>query len=365
MTVELKRTQEAFDLLLPAAEKFPKVWTVSYNLAFVQSDSVGGQDADLGVLDQITYFLESGSNRIGGLDFQTSPNQYVPRGTTATLDELHTAADALEQGQPLSEGLETALVRGTSIGGARPKALIEAGQVSYIAKFSSSSDYYPVVNSEALGFEFARRVGIDVPHSFLTTSLGKDVLLVERFDRTPDGERRIVISGLTMLGLDEVEGRYATYPDLLDVLHSDGIDPKVGRQLFKRIVFNIAIGNNDDHARNHAAFWNGYNLELTPAYDLCPQPRSGEISAQAMAFGRDGQRDSSFTACLDACSVYGLSKHEASDIIDHQIEVIENEWDEVADLARLTRAQRNFLWHRQVLNPYASYGYPDHPQYLS
>ena len=235
---------------------------------------VHGRDADPGDLDQITYFLESGSNRIGGLDFQSSPDTYVPRGTTATLDELHDAADALQEGRPLSDELMAALVRGTSIGGARPKALMDVDGVPFIAKFSSTSDHYPVVNSEALAIELARRVGISVPRSFVTSSLGKDVLMVERFDREPGGKRRLVVSGLTMLGLDEMMSRYATYPDLLDVLRRDGVDPHVGRKLFERIVFNVAVGNSDDHARNHAAFWDGQNLDLTPAYDLCPQTRS-------------------------------------------------------------------------------------------
>jgi serine/threonine-protein kinase HipA len=316
-----------------------------------------GRDADPGDLDQITYFLESGSNRIGGLDFQTSPETYVPRGTTATIDELHAAADALQEGRPIGPELAAALVRGTSIGGARPKALIDVDGIPCIAKFSSTSDHYPVVNSEALAFEFARRVGIDTPHSFVTSSLGKDILVVERFDRGRAGDRRILVSGLTMLGLDEMEARYATYPDLLDVLRRDGADPQVGRKLFERIVFNIAIGNNDDHARNHAAFWNGRDLRLTPAYDLCPQPRSGETSAQAMAFDRVGQRDSSFAALLNACAVYGLSKAEGREIIDHQIDAVQRDFSEVADLVRLTQAQRNFLWHRQILNPFAGYGY--------
>jgi serine/threonine-protein kinase HipA len=316
-----------------------------------------GPRADPADLDQITYFLESGSNRIGGMDFQVSPEVYVPRGTDASLDELHSAADALEEGRPLSPELGAALVRGTSIGGARPKALISDGPAQYVAKFSSTSDHYPVVNAEALALELARRAGIDAPRSFVTSSLAKDVLLVERFDRTQHGLRRILVSGLTMLGLDEMEGRYATYPDLLDVLTRDGADPNIGRRLFERIVFNVAIGNNDDHARNHAAFWDGEKLDLTPAYDLCPQPRSGEISAQAMAFGRHGERESSFAACLAASTVYGLTRSQARDIIDRQIEVIQEHWAEAADLARLTESQRNYLWHRQVLNPYASYGY--------
>ncbi|WP_245670908.1 type II toxin-antitoxin system HipA family toxin [Nocardia flavorosea] len=316
-----------------------------------------GMAADPGDLDQITCFLESGSDRIGGLDFQASPDTYLPRGTTATIDELHAAADALQEGRPISDDLGAALVRGTSIGGARPKALIDVEGIPCIAKFSSTSDHYPVVNAEAMAFELARRVGIDAPRSFVTSSLGKDVLVVERFDRGAGGERRIVVSGLTMLGLDEMVARYATYPELLDVLRRSGADPHVGRKLFERIVFNVAIGNNDDHARNHAAFWNGRDLDLTPAYDLCPQPRSGEVSAQAMAFDRDGQRDSSFAACLKASAVYGLTKGEARGIIDKQIDIIERDFTEVADLTGLTEAQRNNLWHRQILNPFTGYDY--------
>ena len=201
---------------------------------------VSGRDADTADLDQITYFLESGSNRIGGLDFQARPDVYVPRGTSASLDELHAAADTLDQGRELTEELGAALLRGTSIGGARPKALIEVDGVSHIAKFSSASDPYPVVNAEALALELARRAGIDTTASFVTTSLGRDVLVIERFDRPSDGGRRIVVSALTMLGLDEMEGRYATYPDLLDVLRRSGTDAAIGRRLFERIVFNVA-----------------------------------------------------------------------------------------------------------------------------
>ncbi len=318
---------------------------------------VAGRDADTADLDQITYFLESGSNRIGGLDFQASPEVYVPRGASATLDELHAAADTLDQGRELTDELGAALLRGTSIGGARPKALIDVDGRSHIAKFSSASDPYPVVNAEALALELARRAGIDTTASFLIESLGRDVLVIERFDRPADGGRRIIVSALTMLGLDEMEGRYATYPDLLDVLRRTGTDAAIGRRLFERIVFNVAIGNNDDHARNHAAFWDGKALELTPAYDLCPQIRSGETSSQALAFDRKGTRDSSFAAVVDAAPVYGLTTAQARGIVDAQVAVIEHDFDEAADLARLTRAQRNFLWHRQILNPHSSYGY--------
>lgn len=213
-----------------------------------------------------------------------------------------------------------------------------------------------MVGAEALALEFARRVGIVTTHSIVTTSLGREVLVIERYDRSHGGRRRIVVSGLTMLGLDEMKGSYATYPDLLDMLRRKGSDQGIGRRLFQRIAFNVAVGNDDDHARNHAASWDGH-----PGADASLRPVSAnqvrETSLQALAFDREGTRDSSFAACVAAAPVYGLTAAEARDVIDEQIAVIERDWDEVADLARLTTAQRNVLWHRQIFNPFAIYGY--------
>jgi hypothetical protein len=142
---------------------------------------------------------------------------------------------------------------------------VKDGDTHMIAKLSLSTDTYPMVKAEAAAMELARRVGIDVPLSRIVTSLGREVLLVERFDRPGNGERRMMVSGLTMQGLDSFLGaRYSSYPDMLDALLARSADPaSLGRAVFARIVFNIAIGNIDDHARNHAAFWDGESLELT------------------------------------------------------------------------------------------------------
>jgi len=111
---------------------------------------------------------------------------------------------------------------------------------------------------------------------------------------------------------------------MLDVLRELGREPQdIGRRLFERVVFNIAIGNNDDHARNHAAFWDGDSLELTPAFDLTPQPRSTDTSAQAMAIGRDGSRASQFSVCVAAAADYGLSRPEAKQIVERIVSTIE------------------------------------------
>lgn len=316
-------------------------------------------DADTGDLDQLTYLLESGSDRIGALDFQDSATQYRPRLETAALSELQKAAQLLEQGHVLAEPLAMALLRGSSVGGARPKVLVADDHRDWIAKLSSTTDPYPVVKAEAVGMELARRVGLSAPDTRIIRSAGKDVLLVERFDRVGrTGQRRQLISALTILGLDEMMARYATYPDLATAIRFGFTEPKKTlRELFGRIVFNVCIGNTDDHARNHAAFWDGRLLTLTPAYDLCPQVRSGEEAAQAMAVGRDGSRASRLRVCLDAAREYQLDPAQAREIIEAQVSIISDQWNDAADVATLTEIERTQLRGRQILNPSIHYGW--------
>lgn len=317
----------------------------------------GADTADPAALGLLTYLLQSGSDRFGALDFQASATEYVGREAAGgSLEELMASAERVEQRIPLSPDLDQALLHGSSIGGARPKALLSgADREKLIAKFSSTGDAYPVVKGEYVAMELARRVGLDVAPVKLEQVLGKDVLLVERFDRPPGtGERRAVVSALTILQLDELLARYATYVALAQSIRERFSDPRrTLRELFGRIVFNILVGNTDDHARNHAASWDGTALTLTPAYDVCPQPRAGGEAAQLMAFGLSGFRMSQVAGCIDAASTYLISEAEAREIVDHQIGVIEAEWNEVCDSARLTVLERDYFWRRQFLNPYA------------
>ncbi len=316
----------------------------------VIGNRLGAGDQELSIE---TYMLESGSNRFGAIDFQESASEYRPRLDTTSLDELYDAAEKVLAGVPLSPAIGDALMNGTAIGGADPKVLIsdDSGN-EYIAKLSVSTDVHPVIRAEAVGIELARRCGLDVPNARVIKSMGRDVLLIERFDRPSGGQRRHVVSGLTMLGLDALLGaRYSSYPEMLDVFREHGRAPQdAGGKLFERLVFNVAIGNNDDHARNHAAFWDGTSLELTHAFDLTPQVRSTDTSAQAMDIGRDGSRGSQFSACVAAAADYGLSRPDAKQIVDHIVATIETQWLDAADAAELSEADRNALWRRPVLN---------------
>ena len=124
-------------------------------------------------------------------------------------------------------------------------------------------------------------------------------------------------------------------------------------ELFGRITFNILCSNTDDHPRNHAAFWNGRDLSLTPAYDISPGLRNvGEVE-QAMAIGRDGWRYSQLAGCISRCSEYHLEPAQARAIVDRQVETIRENWDEVCDDAGLTKGERDTMFEGQFLNPFA------------
>jgi serine/threonine-protein kinase HipA len=313
--------------------------------------------SDVSELSLLTYLLESGSDRIAGLDFQVSATEYVPRApSSATLEQLMAAAADIEAGRALPLPLAEALTRGTSIGGARPKVLLTDADRSLIAKFASTTDIRPVVKAEGVAMELARRAGLNVAPTQVIQVAGKDVLLVERFDRPGGGQRRHLVSALTILGLDEFTGaRYGSYALLADHIRRSFARPAATlRELFSRIVFNILVGNTDDHPRNHAAFVNSdLSLTLTPAYDICPQPRSVPQANQAMAIGRNGERSSQLATCLAACEVYLLDTSQAQSIIDTQISVIETQWRDAADAARLTELDRQQLFRREILNEFA------------
>ena len=324
---------------------------------------VKGADASEFELDELTYLLESGSDRIGALDFQMSASQYVPRQTKQpSLEELQTAAEKVEKGVPLSPELDQALLHGTSLGGARPKVLLDEGKRKYIAKFSANNDLYSVVKAEFIAMRLARKAGLNVASVALRTAMGKDVLVIERFDRVAEGDqwrRRAMVSALTLFELDEMMAAYASYEKLAEIIRHRFSEPKATlRELFSRIVFNILSGNTDDHARNHAAFWNGKQLSLTPAYDICPQSRSGQQASQAMLI-HGGDRSSHLSTCIAAASSFLLAREEAIAIINHQVNVIEHEWQAICDEASLSEIDRALFWRRQFLNPFAFLNAPE------
>jgi serine/threonine-protein kinase HipA len=315
-----------------------------------------GRQIDTTELDELTYLLESGSDRIGALDFQLSATEYVPREpATASFNDLLDAVASVERGVPLSPDLERALFHGSSIGGARPKAMITTHNRKFIAKFSSQSDVYSVVKAEYIAMRLASEVGVHAAPVTLKHVGGKDVLLIERFDRVRAAQgwqRRAMVSALTLFALDEMMARYASYDDFATLIRHRFSEPRATLQeLFARMLFNVLCGNTDDHARNHAAYWNGRELALTPAYDICPQARAGNEATQAMLIVGN-ERFSRIETCLRAAPQFLLSRDDAIALAQHQIEVICDRWDPICAEAQLSEVDRNLMWRRQFLNPF-------------
>ncbi len=316
-----------------------------------------GAGTDTAELDELTYLLESGSDRIGALDFQRSPTEYVPRtANNVRMEELIESAERVEKGVPLTPELDQALFHGSSIGGARPKALIQDQGKKYVAKFSSRTDLYSIVKAEFIAMRLAELAGLNVAPVKLAKAANKDLLLIERFDRVPKGDnwtRKAMVSALTLLSLDEMMARYASYETLAEIIRHRFTDPKhTLKELFSRLVFNILCGNTDDHARNHAAFWDGKALTLTPAYDICPQGRTGYEVSQAMLISNNNNL-SRLKTCLETAHNFLLSEEEARETFGKLTAAIEQHWEAVCKEAELNEVDKKLLWRRQFLNPYS------------
>ncbi|AFT69550.1 HipA-like protein family [Alloalcanivorax dieselolei B5] len=307
---------------------------------------------------EIDYLLGAGSDRIGALDTSESPHVYspLPRHTSPLEDALK-AAEKMERGEELDEKLDAALNHGTSIGGARPKVLFQQDGDFWVAKFSSSSDTLNMIAAEAGAMKLAARAGLNVADVDMLKVAGKDILLVRRFDRqtATNGTvtRRHMLSAMTLLDLDEyaVRAGHASYLELADLLRKYARNfERDGRELFQRMVFNILIGNTDDHARNHACFWDGHVLDLTPAYDVCPQPRLGYSADLAMVVGDQG-RAANLKNALSQAERFGLGDNEAAECTNALRRTVEASWKAEFSMAGMDAGDIEYLARATLLSP--------------
>jgi serine/threonine-protein kinase HipA len=265
------------------------------------------------------YLVHASANRIGALEIVPRPDQVRegPRHGLKDLKSLMRAASLLEAGKPLPPALMALLDPGPSAGGARPKeTLFDAGR-EWIAKFPSRDDKIDIGRLEFAALEMARRAGIPVPPTRLETIAGKSVLLIERFDRVPAAggifTRRHFMSALTVAGLGEADSRHLSYPGLAEILRQRGGKhfKRDCRDLFCRMVFNLFVGNDDDHGKNHAFMIDaGGRLELTPVYDIVPKARIGQAYYLAIGLGEEGRLGTVKNA-LSRAEVFGIKRAEA------------------------------------------------------
>jgi serine/threonine-protein kinase HipA len=235
-----------------------------------------------------------------------------------------------------AEQVEQLVRAGTSMGGARPKATVEDDEALWLAKFPDPDDKWNNPLVEHATMLLARECGLDVAHTRMTTVAGKDVILVQRFDRHKvevGYERSRMVSGLTLIGADETRD-YAKWSYLL--LGDELRRCLVGRQeadtkeLFRRICFNALVSNTDDHPRNHAITARDRGWSLSKAYDLTPNPMMAIGRRDlAMSFGKWG-RYANRENLLSECQRFYLGRDEADAIIDRMTKIVRSRWYPVA-----------------------------------
>jgi len=282
-------------------------------------------------LEEIDYLLNGPQDGAGNLSFGATldpPKVGRRYNRTHQLADLIAAAEAIEEGKRVPVHILEQLEPGTSMGGARPKATIEDGNRLWLGKFPEKGDRCNLQRVEYATLELARRCGIAVCNTRLESVAGHDVLMVERFDRerTEGGYLRFgLVSGLAMLDCEDshVDRERWSYPLLADELRRWSDKPDGDRvELFRRVVFNAAVTNNDDHPRNHAVLRTKRGWLLTPAYDLVPVPLvSLERRDLAMTIGTYG-RTASIYNLLSQCERFGLATEAARKEIENIVATI-------------------------------------------
>jgi serine/threonine-protein kinase HipA len=290
-------------------------------------------------LEEFDYLIASGDHRVGALAFGSDPTggpkRIAPWGDTETPDEhldlaaLLEAAERVQSVDRLDPSLRPFLEAGSSLGGARPKAATERNGTPWIAKFSAKDDSYPVCRVEHAAMALATECGLDVPEIALESVFGRDVYLIQRFDRfVRDGQlhRLPFASALTMLEAQEIAAYHYSYRDLADVIRQYGTEPKRDlRELFRRMVFNILVSNDDDHLRNHAFIYDGKGWRLSPLYDVVPRPQAGTHPNLILGVGDRG-REASLPNALTCAGSFGLKIDEAIVLIEELRVHVERRW---------------------------------------
>lgn len=284
--------------------------------------------------------------RLGGIRFKTEPNgaflsddKETAAPPWASLRTLEEASRNFEnEDTALSEKWLNQLIRpGSSLGGARPKAtVIDPNEQLWIAKFPSKNDENDSGAWEMITHDLAEICGLHVPEAKLEkfSNLGS-TYLVKRFDRILN-KRVHFASAMTLLG--KTDGTSAadgtSYLDIAAFIKSYGAQPKRDLiELWKRIVFNMAVSNTDDHLRNHAFIFTENGWELSPLYDVNPIPYGDELSLNV------DEEDNSINIdlAIEASVRFGISETDATTYAKDILTIVKENWEKRATALGLSR----------------------------
>lgn len=297
---------------------------------------------------EMLYEIDDAS-RMGAFRFKTHPEGeflnvsfVAPIPPITAMRELATAVNEIEESEfakelPQEKWLLPLIKPAASLGGARPKTNVidEAGSL-WIAKFPSRNDDYDIGAWEQFAYCLAHKAGIHTAPSKVMNAGGRHhAFLVKRFDRNADG-RIHFSSSMTMIGLTDGDGAATGhgYLDIVDAILSNCVDVEANlEELYRRVAFNICIGNTDDHFRNHGFLLTKAGWTLSPAYDLNPTTRR----EQSLLI--DSTTDTSDLEVLRAAAgSYFLEQKTADRVIKEVLRAMDG-WPQVAAMLKLSKRE--------------------------
>ncbi len=324
-------------------------------------------------LSEIDYLLHSPEDRAGALSFGLHVNPPEPArrfNRVLQLEVLMREANRYIRDAAPADNADAAVAQqvaalvnpGTSLGGARPKNVVEDDAGLWVAKFPHPEDRWNNPRVEGAMLALARECELHVAQSRVEVVAGRDVLLVKRFDREKGDRgylRHRMVSGLTVLGTEDshrARERWS-YALLADELKRWSRRPDDDlRELFRRMVFSALVSNTDDHPRNHALIAPGQSFELSPAYDITPTPHvSVERRDLAMTIGKFG-RYANRANLVSSAGAFRLGEEEAATLFDAMAATVKDRWyatfrREGAAEKDCEAVSRSFVYAGLFLNP--------------
>lgn len=282
-------------------------------------------------LSTLDYLYYAGDGRLGGLGVSTSATDYQPyrHGVLpqlADVQEVHDLIRQVEAQLPLDAAKLRLVSPGATLGGTKPKALLQMEGAEWVLKFPEAGDLVDLGLVEHASLTLAQTCGIEVSQTrlvpYVQNGQTRHALAVRRFDREGGAHRRHAQSAHVALRAAGMDYGYPEMALLLRRLGDARYWPQVGDQLFRRMVFNICIDNTDDHEKNHVFLGTGQALTLAPAFDVLPTLLS--LGVQSMRVGRAGA-DATLENALSDHKAFGLTAAQAMQSVKDVVRVV-NGW---------------------------------------